>query len=61
MTTEIAINTVFPERINRRFEVVFNELLKVAAKHADQHRDPYVIDLISRARAIAADFDSGVK
>jgi hypothetical protein len=42
----INIATVFPER-NRRFEVVFRKLLGVAAKHAEQCPDQYLIDLCS--------------
>jgi hypothetical protein len=60
--TEIAINTVFSEQRNKRFEVVFNELLKITAKHAGHYPDDqYLNDLLQRARLIAAGFDSGVK
>jgi len=55
MTTEIAVNEVFASS-NKRFEVVFNELLKITLKYAEQHRDPYVLDLVTRAKAIAASF-----
>jgi hypothetical protein len=38
--------------------VVFRELLGLAVKHAAQHPDRDILDLISRARAIAASFDT---
>jgi hypothetical protein len=62
MTIEhISISTTFPDR-NKRFEVVFTELLKVVARAHTQHPDRYVADLIDRAKLIAASFpDSGVK
>jgi hypothetical protein len=57
-----AINATFPEPRNRRLEVIFRELLGVAVKQARQCPvDRDLSDLISRARAIAAGFDSGVK
>jgi hypothetical protein len=58
------IDTVFPEQRNRRFEVVFNELLKVAAKHAEHYQpnDRYLVDLLQRSRLISAGFtNSSVK
>jgi hypothetical protein len=61
MTTDTAINVVFPDRIDKRTQVVFRELLRVAVKHAELRSDRDLIDLISRARAIAAGFDVGVK
>jgi hypothetical protein len=48
--------TVFPER-NRRLEVIFVELLQVASKQAmQQPNNRELIDLLNRAKAIAASF-----
>jgi hypothetical protein len=55
---EINVSTIFPDRIDKRTQVVFRELLSVTVKHAERSpRDLYLIDLISRARLIAAGFD----
>jgi hypothetical protein len=62
MATEINVSTIFPERIDMRTRVVFRELLAMTVKYASLHSDRDALDLIARAKAIAAGFDSsGVK
>jgi hypothetical protein len=51
----------FLNHIDKRTQVVFSELLRVASKHAELRPDRDLLDLISRARAIAAGFDIRVK
>jgi hypothetical protein len=59
--TEINVSTIFPDRIDKRTQVVFRELLGMTVKYASLHPDKDALDLIARARAIAEAFDSGSK
>lgn len=59
--TDIAIDVVFTDRVEKRTQVVFRELLSVAERHAKQHPDRELVDLLSRARAISASFDTSAK
>ena len=59
MTSNIAINTVF-DSTDQRTRVVFVELLRTAERYAKLRPDRDVLDLIARAKSIAAGFD-GIK
>jgi hypothetical protein len=61
MKIDIAIDKVFPDVVGKRTQVVFRELLKTAESYAKLRPDRDLIDLIHRARLIAASFDGGVK
>ena len=56
-----AIAAAFPDNIDRRFRIVFAELLGFAEKQVKQQPDRDLIDMISRARLIAATFKNAGK
>jgi hypothetical protein len=61
MRIDPAINTVF-DSTNQRTKVVFRELLSLAQKNLRQHpTDKELVDLVSRARLISANFDGSKK
>ena len=61
-STAMNVSTIFPERVDMRTRVMFRELLAMTVKYASLHPDRDAVELIARAKAIAARFDSrGVK
>lgn len=60
MTDNVAINALFNAPRNQRQEVVFVELLTIVQKYSAHHRDQYTLDLLCRAKAIAAGFKQSV-